>query len=306
MRKPNPIHPILLSVTVLLLVSLACTGSVTPGVPAPTQDLNFLGTVIASTLSSGASQTAVAGVPSTVVATPTPWPTFTPVPPLPTFTPSATLSPIPLFTSTSLVPLISVSVATNCRVGPGKVYERVGALLVGEVAEVFGRSATGNYWYIRNPRQSNGFCWLWGEYATVTGNFAALPIFTPPPTPTPVPNFRAAYARLEKCNNRWWVDIRLANTGGMVFQSISLVVKDLRTNIVVSMSSDIFENIDGCTNTSSKDALQPGVARVVSSHTFTYDPTGHKLRATITLCSREGQNGMCIRKSIRFTVQGID
>ena len=46
------------------------------------------------------------------------------------------------------------------------------------MAEVVGRNLNGNYWYIRNPNDSNGYCWLWGEYATVTGNFAALPVFT--------------------------------------------------------------------------------------------------------------------------------
>jgi len=194
MRKSTPI---LLSVALLLTVSLACA---VPGVPAPTQDINLLGTAIMSTLVSGVTQTAVA-VPSVVVVdSPTPWPTFTPTSEIPTITPSATLSPTPVFTSTSLVPLISVSVPTNCRVGPGRAYTRVGGLAVGQVAEVVGRNAAGTYWYIRNPNDPNGFCWLWGEYATVTGNFAALPIFTPPPTPTPVPDFRVVYAGLEKCS----------------------------------------------------------------------------------------------------------
>jgi hypothetical protein len=186
-------------------------------------------------------------------------------------------------------------------VGPGRVYDRVGALLVGEVAEVVGRHQNGNYWYIRNPRQPNGFCWLWGEYATVTGNFAALPIFTPPPTPTPVPDFSAAYAKRETCNTRWWLDFKVSNTGGMAFQSISITVRDLTTDTAVSLSSDTFENINGCSQTASRDALQPGAARVVSGPAFTYNPTGHSIRARITLCSQEGLNGLCVTDTIRFT-----
>ena len=65
--------------------------------------------------------------------------------------PDRDCTPTPVFTSTPGIPLISVTVATNCRVGPGKVYDRVGALLVGQVAEVVGRNLNGNYWYIRNP-----------------------------------------------------------------------------------------------------------------------------------------------------------
>jgi hypothetical protein len=284
--------PILLSVTVLLIFSLACAIS---GVPAPTQDLNALGTSVMETMISGATGTALAGFPVAVVDTPTPGPTFTP-----SVTPTATLSPTPVFTSTPVIPLISVSVATNCRVGPGKVYDRVGALLVGQTAEVAGRNLNGNYWYIRNPNQSNGFCWLWGEYATVTGNFAALPVYTPPPTPTPMPDFAADYDGLETCNNGWWADIELTNTGGISFESISMTVRDTDTDIVVSMYTDVFHDIDGCSGTDTRERLNPGASHVVSGPVFTYNPTGHTLRATITLCSRDGQNGMCITESIKF------
>jgi hypothetical protein len=176
----------------------------------------------------------------------------------------------------------------------------VGALLVGQVAEVAGRDYTGNYWYIRNPNQSNGFCWLWGKYATLTGNFTALPMFTPPPTPTPIPAFEADYAGLESCSG-WWVDLKLTNTGGVSFESISLTVRDTVTDIVVSIYTDVFNNINGCTDSSAKHVLNPGANRIVSAPAFTYNPSGHKLRATITLCSRDGQNGTCITESIKFT-----
>jgi hypothetical protein len=289
MRKSTPI---LLSVTVLLIVSLACGLSSS----APTQDVNsILGTAIMQTMVSALTQTAQVIVPVDIVETPTASYTFTPI-----FTPTETLTPSPIFTATAIVPQVSVSVATNCRVGPGKVYDRVGALLVGQVAEVVGRDYTGNYWYIRNPNQSNGFCWLWGEYAAVTGNFAALPMFTPPPTPTPMPAFEADYDGLETCAS-WWVDLKLTNTGGISFESISLTVRDTVTDIVVSMYTDVFNNINGCTDSSTKDVLNPGANRIVSAPAFAYDPSGHKLRATITLCSRDGQNGTCVTDVIKFT-----
>lgn len=285
--------PILLTVTVLVLVSLACG---LPAFPAPTQDINALGTAIMSTMISGASQTAQAVIPVDIVQTPLP--TSTPEPP--TLTPTITLTPTPIFTFTPLIPQISVSMATNCRVGPGKVYDRVGALLIGQVAEVVGRDYTGNYWYIRNPSRPNEFCWLWGEYATLTGNFAALPQFTPPPTPTPMPAFEAEYDGLDTCVG-WWVDIQLTNTGGLPFRSVSLTVRDTVTDSNVSMYADGFTNIDGCLDSSSKDVLNPGATRRVSAPAFAYDPTGHELRATITLCSNLGQNGTCVTDVIRFT-----
>src|SRR6266516_3879018 len=136
--------PILLSVTVLLIASLACALPT-----APTQDVNAMETAIMQTMVSAVTQTAVAIIPVAIMDSPVA--TFTPELPTATQTPTATLSPTPIFTFTPLVPQISVSMATNCRVGPGKVYDRVGALLVGQVAEVVGRDLYGNYWYIRNP-----------------------------------------------------------------------------------------------------------------------------------------------------------
>jgi len=87
-------------------------------------------------------------------------------------------------TPTSEKALVSVSVDTNCRSGPGTIYDYIGALLVGEQAEVVGRSDDGQYWIIKNPDR-DGECWLWAQYAEIMGQVAELPLYTQPPTPTP-------------------------------------------------------------------------------------------------------------------------
>src|ERR1044071_6202829 len=115
MRKFNPI---LLLVSVLLIASLACTFQA-----APVQDINALGTVVMQTMIAGATQTAQGLVPVELADTPTA--TFTPI-----FPSAETSTPSPISAFTPIVPQVSVSVATNCRLGPGKAYERVGALLV--------------------------------------------------------------------------------------------------------------------------------------------------------------------------------
>jgi len=184
-------------------------------------------------------------------------------------------------------------------VGPGKVYDRVGALLVGEVTEVFGRDLVGNYWYVRNPDSNGGFCWLWGEYATLAGNIQALPVFTPPPTPTPVPAFTASYSGLEFCTT-WWVEIKLENTGGLTFRSISLAVVDTDTKTTVSIADNNFTNLNGCNTSDSRNALASGEKFVVSSPPFSYDPSGHKMRATVTVCSEDGVKGTCVTEVIEF------
>ena len=288
------ITPILLTVTVLLIVSLACAA---PSIMTPTQDINALGTVVMATMVAGATQTAQAVIPVEIVESPIPSATLGV--PTATLIPTETPSPLPVFTSTPAIPQVSVSVATNCRVGPGKAYDRVGALQVGQVAEVVGRNQVGNYWYIRNPSQPSGFCWLWGEYATVTGNLAALAILTPPPTPTPMPAFVARYDRIETCKG-WWLDVELTNTGGVTFESVQLTIRDTVTNEVVSTYSDSFMDLDGCVDSSTRDELSPGTSPNVSSPAFTYDPSGHEMQATITVCTGEGLNGSCLTQVIRF------
>lgn len=94
------------------------------------------------------------------------------------------LTPTEANTPTPTIPMAAVNRGTNCRSGPGTEYDIIGELLVGQQAEVVGVFPDWDYWIIKNPGKV-GDCWLWGEYATVTGETAGLPRFTPPPTPTP-------------------------------------------------------------------------------------------------------------------------
>jgi hypothetical protein len=149
---------ILIAVSTLLAVALAC--NLPSQAPTPTLDVQTILTQTAQSL------------PATQAATPTS--------PFPAVTTTAT---IPL-TISPTVPTISVTVNTNCRTGPGVAYDLIGGLLVGEKAVVVGKYTARNYWIIDNP-DAAGSCWLWGEYAVVTGDIARLPEMTPPPSPTP-------------------------------------------------------------------------------------------------------------------------
>jgi hypothetical protein len=301
-----------LAITILVLVVSACALP-----PITIEDAGPISTAAAQTVIAGLTQLALS-TPASPGPSPTVGPaTLTLTPEPPTLTPTETLTPtasltatLPftatlVFTPTPLVPLVSVSVPTNCRSGPGKVYRLEGALLVGETAEVFARDPTGNYWYIRNPDASNDFCWIWGEYATVTGNISLLPVFTPPPrptatlTPTPSPRFEASYSGLDTCET-WWAEIKLRNTGSIAFQSMGITVKDLATGKVHAGYREDFVNRNGCLAVNTRDTLAVGTTFVVSAPAFGYDPSGHKMRATITLCSRPGQNGTCVTRTVEF------
>jgi hypothetical protein len=296
-----------LTIVALMMAALGCV--------APTvtdQDSDAVNTAVAETLIAEFVQISLSQTlpPTFSFPTLTPGlPTFTPTS---TSTPSPTLTPTLAFTPTPLVPLIGVTVPTNCRVGPGRIYRRVGALLIGETAQVYGRDPTGRYWYIQNPDSAGGYCWLWGEYATVVGNTTFLPVFTPPPTPTatftprptftPVPSaaFVVEYDGLEGCGD-WWVELELQNTGTIPFESMGLIVRDTVTSVVLTSFADRFTNNNGCDSTNTRDSLNVGRTRVVSAPVFNYDPTGHKLQATIILCSSDENSGTCLTKTINFT-----
>lgn len=101
----------------------------------------------------------------------------------PTSTPEPTRTSAPVITETPSKVIVTVSANTNCRSGPGAVYDIVGALTIGQQAEVIGKNSTTGYWIINNPN-APGTCWLWGEHATINGNTANVQEFDIPPTVT--------------------------------------------------------------------------------------------------------------------------
>jgi hypothetical protein len=287
------------SLLVLALTALACS---LPGIPAA-PDEDAIATYIARTMTAAAGLTASAAPPASDTPL-APSPTSTPEPP--TLTPTITLTVTPFSSPTPLTPMISVSVATNCRVGPGKVYAMVGALLVGETAQVLARDPTGQYWYIPNPDSPGEFCWVWGEYAALTGNTSVLPVYTPPPTPTPsrtptpAPDFSAGFASLEECSGSWWVNISLENDSPATFRSMGLKLIDRDTDVEATNFTDGFTERDGCSSTSTRDVIEPGRVFTVSSSVFAYNLDNHEMRARVTLCTNTGQGGTCITKVVNF------
>ena len=282
-------HPFLVPVVVLLAASLACSQAA----PAAPPDPNALNTSIAQTVAARQTE-AVLNNPATA--------TFTPAPEIPTLTLEPTLSATPDFTPTSETPMISVSVDTNCRTGPNVLFERVGILLVGETTEILGREPKGEYWYIRNPDMSdNGveYCWVWGEYATVTGNL--LPLLYMSPAPPSAINFNVAYSKLESCNKTWWVDLALENKSGGLFKSIAINLSDADTLTATSLTQNSFTNKDGCNTIDTIDSLVAGGTFMVSSAPLGYNPSGHKLTVKVTVCTSADLQGNCLTRELTFT-----
>lgn len=69
---------------------------------------------------------------------------------------------------------VTVSTATNCRQGPSAAFASVYGMPVGQVAKVVAKNSYSGYWIIEIPSQAGQTCWLWGQYATITGDTASL------------------------------------------------------------------------------------------------------------------------------------
>lgn len=218
----------------------------------------------------------------------------------PTASASVTPPPLPSLTPSPSVPTLRVSVDTNCRSGPGTEYELLGMLEEDETTEVVGKDSLGQYWYVRNPDQADGFCWLWAEYASVSGDTAILPLMTPPPTPAPLPAFTILHAELGNCVG-WYVSVEVKNTGPQVFESGKLSVTDLSTGTTVgSAILNDFEQLNGCTTIDTFPSMGKTKAGYLNSYDFAYIPNGVTLQVTATLCTQDGLGGQCVTQSTTF------
>jgi hypothetical protein len=227
----------------------------------------------------------------------------------PVSSPTASMTPVMAATATQLstppatqlAPLISVSVNTNCRRGPGQVYDYLGGLMVGETAQVLARDPTGLYWYIRNP-DGTGFCWVWGHYATTVGDTNNLPIYTPEPTPTPIPDFTFSYHNLDQCAGLRYVELSVKNTGMVTWESFTLTVRDNTQAIANTYSDNQFADGQGCGALLESVRMAPGETWLIGSMPFmNYNPIGDSFKAELKLCSLDNQAGLCISKEISFT-----
>jgi hypothetical protein len=301
--KHSKVYYFLLACIILMIAACGPVSTAAPLVP----DINQLNTAIAQTVAAAVTQSMVPPGPTSAFNTQTATPTFTA-----TFTPTSSPTTLLLFTPTLAVPIISVSVPTNCRNGPGKIYAYQGALFVGQVAQVVAAEPTGKYWYIPNPDSPGNFCWVWGQYATITGNTLGLPVFTPPPTPTPTvtphptqkctpgAGIQISYSSTDTCSGMWWVEFKLMNNGNVDLRSINVEVFDSDTHVTVSNLTDGYRDKDGCSSSPKKDVLSPGSSVTVSAPAFSYNPAGHEIELTVTACSHTGQTGLCSTRKIEF------
>jgi hypothetical protein len=101
---------------------------------------------------------------------------------------SATGVPSPIVEATTPAlgpPVLTARQDSNCRSGPGTVYDVISYVQGGDRSPIDGRNGAATWWRI--PRGDGvGHCWVWDGNVTVEGDTSAVPVLPNPPTPTPV------------------------------------------------------------------------------------------------------------------------
>jgi len=197
MKTRRMIYPVLLGlIAILLPVMLGACSTLLPASSGSNLDVQSqVDTQVAATLVGYLVQTKVAAnlvsgqaTQEAVVqqaATATPAPTDTPLPPPPTPIPPteappppppATEAPAAAAVVNAPAPEISAEVNTNCRQGPSTQYKIAGYLVVGASSFVYGRDYGNHWWYIQNPSNKSGYCWVWSDSTAVSGDASGVPV----------------------------------------------------------------------------------------------------------------------------------
>jgi hypothetical protein len=311
MRKHLTIYKLAGLGCALTLIAAACNTASTSGYTE--EEFNqALDTAVAATVTAQALDIQhTRGAEAAMAPTETTAPTNTSAPDTDTPEPTMTSTPEPteenavqvtqpVFTLSG--PSVQVSIDTNCRSGPGKSYTWLGALLVGEEAQIVGKDPSGTYWYITNPHLDGEYCWIWGAYAYTSGNTAPLPVYTPGPTPKPEPVFSVGFRDVESCAGAWGVEFEIVNTGVWTLQSVSSFVQDTVTGAVSGNSSlNAFIKKTGCTENKVQDKRGPGETGYTVSLDLSNDPTGHLSYASVTVCTEDNLVGQCSTREFYFT-----
>ncbi|MCC6261632.1 MAG: hypothetical protein IT311_12300 [Anaerolineales bacterium] len=107
----------------------------------------------------------------------------TPIAPTPTLTasPSATptLTPtlVPSPTATPIILKVEITqTLVNCRSGPGTVFEALNELKQGQLVRAVSRDSVSAWWYVEDPGNPGGFCWVAASSSQLQGDANQLPV----------------------------------------------------------------------------------------------------------------------------------
>jgi hypothetical protein len=137
------------------------------------------------------------------------------------------------------------------------------------------------------------------EAPTATNTPApVVPIYTAPPVPTRTPTpsgpvFSLSFYQLDVCSPNWVPAIKIVNTGSTSLSSYSITTKDRNNDTTLSTSSNDFSKRKNCAVTKEITTLDPGDTGFIYTNSLDYDPSGHNMKASVTVCVHNDLKGKC-------------
>lgn len=108
---------------------------------------------------------------------------------------TVTVTPSP--SPTPGLPFAIASANSNCRSGPGAVYDVLGYLIAGDRTRIRGRDLP-TYWWVVDQMDGTGTCWVANNLTDEEGDLSQVPVVPAPPTPIPAdstpPTIQIVYA----------------------------------------------------------------------------------------------------------------
>ncbi len=263
-------------ITLLLIFSLtACT--LPNAAPAPAEGTN---------------------TPQAATETLTPLPSLTPTPEV---SPTASATPEPSETATPEIIMAEFVKETNCRLGPGAMYERLATFQSGVKAEVVAQDLGGGYVYIRNPEKPEEICSVPSANLKIEGSTSGLPAFTPPPSPTAAPYFEISFHKYEKCNGKTYLKFNVTNTGGFALRSVYIKATVLdKNNVSVETTYNAFDLWVGCVIAENVAPLNSGSTGYLRSPEFEKDPGVNKIKIIVMACTEKDLKGSCVTQQLEI------
>jgi hypothetical protein len=298
-RLPYQLFAILAATSLLLAACNTINPTPSAAIQAQiTQTMQAVATDIQSTLQAAAPTAAPPTNPPLPTATLPPTAT-----PAPTQAPAPTKTPAPVISTPTNLPSVltaHITANTNCRSGPSALFPSVFTALKGEDLKIVSKTTLGDYVIVENPQSPGQNCWLWTQYVEINGDLSGLQAATPPPTLTPLVAFSLAFDTVVTCNNGWSLEFKVVNAGSKPLQSYKVVAKDKSANTQETTSSNQFDQRSGCNVANEITSVDPGKTGYIYADDFNYNPSGHSMEATITVCSHDNQAGACETQVIKF------
>lgn len=213
-------------------------------------------------------------------------------------TATETRLPEPSATATLEAPKAEVGRESNCRSGPGALYDLVATYQAGQALEVVAKDLGGGYWFVKNPEKPEEQCYLLANNITISGETSALPKFTPLPSPLAPPFFKVTFKKFDACEGQDFAIFIVENTGSVPFRSAYIRLKDQKTGNSVEQALNAFDLRAHCVLVKEIAPLNSGASGYVNSPQFSPGMSQKNLRAAIMLCTEKDLKGSCVTQSL--------